>query len=618
MRSTRGRDPRLTGGDDVLAVMVLVVGGVGVGALLLVWAGAALAAAVAGAPVPAFSVDSAIATLRWLGDPTEHGPSAGLSRLLVLGGVASVVIVAGTAAWLCRGWWGGLSSPAASVAEFPGTASRAEVRATVGEKALMRRAHQLRPSVRTPTPADVGQHIGESRGVEVWTTVEDSKIVVGPPRAGKGLLIVIPTILDAPGAVVTTSTRPENLTATLTARSRVGPVAVFDPQRLAPGVAAGLRWSPVRGCEDPHTAMIRARGLAAGTGMGGGGVENGDFWKGQTETALRGLLHAAALGQRNAADLYRWSLDPVAAGEAFGILSSSPVAARGWAEALEAASTADPRTRDSIWLGVRQALSALADPRVLDAVNPDPGEQFDPATFIREKGSLYLLGTASGAGAAGPLVSALIEDMMETARSVAAASPSARLDPPLTLVLDEIANVAMLESLPSLVSEGGGSGITTTAVFQSLAQARGRWGEQLAAAIWDASNVKIILGGSGNAKDLQDLSALVGDRDDETVSVSRGPAGEATRQVSYRRVPIIDSGQLRKFPFGTAVLMLRSASPMVLTMRPWTERPDAEQIKAERNEVESLIGRAFRDLHRTTTSHEARGGAGAQRPEREV
>jgi len=34
-------------------------------------------------------------------------------------------------------------------------------------------------------------------------------------RSGKGLHIVIPAILDAPDAVVTTSNRPDNLTATL-------------------------------------------------------------------------------------------------------------------------------------------------------------------------------------------------------------------------------------------------------------------------------------------------------------------------------------------------------------------------------------------------------------------
>ena len=48
------------------------------------------------------------------------------------------------------------------------------------------------------------------------------------------------------------------------------------------------------------------------------------------------------------------------------------------ADALDAAIHTDPRTRDSIWQGVSLALGSLADPRVLDAVSPGEGEDFDP------------------------------------------------------------------------------------------------------------------------------------------------------------------------------------------------------------------------------------------------
>ena len=395
-------------------------------------------------------------------------------------------------------------------------------------------------------------------------------LVLGPPRSGKGLHLVIPFILDAPGAVVTTSTRPDNLTATFTARRKAGGrVAVFDPQHLAAGVPGGLRWSPIRGCTTAQTAMIRARGLAAGTGITRG-VDGGDFWAAQTEAVLRALLHAAALDERPPAQLYRWSLDPAAAGEAVTILERSPAAAPGWADALDQAASADPRTRDSIWLGVRQALSSLADPRVLDAVTPTGSESFDPAAFLRDRGTLYVLGTATGAGAAAPLLAAMIEDVVETARRLAAASTGARLDPPLLLALDEIGNLAPLPSLPALMSEGGGTGITTLTVLQSLAQARGAWGEQAAAAMWDAAITKIILGGGSNARDLTDLATLIGDRDEHTTSLTRGHRGERTTSQSIRRVPIMDTARLRTLPFGTAVLLLRSAPPIVLDLHPWT------------------------------------------------
>ncbi|MBR7538713.1 hypothetical protein KC221_21180, partial [Mycobacterium tuberculosis] len=129
---------------------------------------------------------------------------------------------------------------------------------------------------------------------------------------GKGLHVGARGILDAPGAGIATSTRRDNLTAARRAREKHGPVAVFDPQHLAEGVPAGMRWSPVRGCADPLTAMIRATGLASATGLAAGGVESGGFWEGKTRTALQALLHSAALDGRSPAELFRWTLDPSA------------------------------------------------------------------------------------------------------------------------------------------------------------------------------------------------------------------------------------------------------------------------------------------------------------------
>ena len=140
-----------------------------------------------------------------------------------------------------------------------GTATSHEVKTAASAKALLHRATTLRPSLQAPAPQDVGYLLGASRGTKVWASVEDSILLIGPPLSGRGLHVVINAILDAPGTVVTTSTRPDNLTATLRARRRKGgPVAVFDPQHLAEGIPAGLRWSPIRGCDDPLTAMIDA------------------------------------------------------------------------------------------------------------------------------------------------------------------------------------------------------------------------------------------------------------------------------------------------------------------------------------------------------------------------
>ena len=139
------------------------------------------------------------------------------------------------------------------------------------------------------------------------------------------------------------------------------------------------------------------------------------------------------------------------------------------------------------------------------------------------------------------------------------------------------------------MAEGGGTGITTMPVLQSLAQARDRWSEHQAGAIWDASIVKIILGGASNSRDLQDLSTLIGERDEYTDSVTLGDHGTRSNQRSIRRVPILPPDRIRTLPFGTGITMLRSAPPIVTDLRAWPTRADAAQLRTDRDELEALL-----------------------------
>jgi len=577
-------------GHDSAANLGLAMLGVALGVGVILRGAAAAAAWLTGHPQPAGGIFTGILAVLHPADPGRAVGAEGLNPVVFW---ICAVIMLGLVGWAGFTAWQRYKQIDRSEKTDPhrmaGVATRDDIISQTSAKALLKRAGTLRPSITTPAPADVGYLLGTSHGVGVWASVEDSMLLIGPPRSGKGLHIVINAILDAPGAVVTTSTRPDNLTATLKARQKTGPVAVFDPQHLAQGVPAGLRWSPVRGCQQPLTAMIRATGLAAATGVGGGGVDNGAFWEGKTRTALQSLLHAAALDGRDAADLYRWTLDPASAVDAVQILRTNPAAALGWADSLDATIHADPRTRDSVWQGVSLSLSALADPRVLAAVTPGTGENFDPEQFLRDKGTLYLLATGAGAGASAALVAALVEDLIETARHLAARSVGARLDPPLLLALDEIGNLAPLPSLPILMAEGGGTGVTTMPVLQSLAQARQKWGQDAANAIWDASIVKIILGGASSPSDLRDIATLIGERDETTTSDTRSETGGLSTQSSIRRVPIMPPETIRTLPFGVGVTLLRSTRPIITDLRPWTTRPDHTALAADRAAIEAAL-----------------------------
>ena len=567
------------GGRD-LALGALVAAA---GLLLALRGGGLLAAALSGHGLVAGRALGALVALAHPSDPSRAwGAAVGPAALYWASSALVVAVSATLAAWV----WRSLARDASrDPTHLAGLAARAEVALVVGERQLRRRGAVLRPSLARARASELGYYLGASRGVACFASVEDSMVLLGPPRAGKGMNLVIPFILDAPGAVVATSTRPDNLAATITARSRVGPVAVFDPQGLAAGVVGGLRWSPVRGCADPQTAMQRAGALCAGAA---GAVADANFWQRQTEVVMRCLLQAAALEGRGAADLYRWSLSPDEAKEAVEILRGSPRATPQWGATLGGVVGLESRALANIWSVVSGVVAPLASPRVLDQLSPAPGEEFDPATFLRERGTLYLLATSAGALASATLVAALIEDVVETARRMASASSGARLDPPLALVLDEAANYP-LASLGALMSEGGGTGITTVAVLQSLAQARGRWGAEAAQAIWDSATLKVVLGGSASAGDLRDLAQLMGEHEQLDVSTARQSGGGRTVTESTRSRAVLEPGVIRQLPVGRALVVARAARPIVVTLRPWTARRDARRLRAERASVEETL-----------------------------
>jgi type IV secretory pathway TraG/TraD family ATPase VirD4 len=570
------------GGDDAF---LYAVAGVFVVFLLLA-GGGLLSALLSGHGLPVHHVGGTITAFAHSGDPSlawkvPVGPAwlywTTSAMVAIVGGVAVALAVR----YLRREERSRVDDPTRA----EGLADRHEVIVAAGAKHLLARGRVLRPSLSRPTANDLGFFLGTSRHVDCYASVEDSMVILGPPRSGKGYNLVIPFILDAPGAVVTTSTRPDNLAATMTARARRGPVGVFDPQGLALGVSGGLRWSPIRGCEHPQTAMMRASALCAGAA---GGVRDANFWQQQTEVVVRCLLHAAAVTGRSVSDLYRWSLSPDEAKEAVELLRTSTAATPLWAKSLGSVVGLEPRQRANIWSVVAAVFAPLASPRVIEQLTPALGAEFRPDRFLRENGTLYLLGTSAGASATANFVSALIEDVVETARQLASASAGARLDPPVSLILDEAANYP-LPSLGALMSEGGGTGISTVAVLQSLAQARDRWGHEQAQAIWDSAIAKVVLGGSSNASDLRDIAHLIGERDAQEFSTTHQAGGGRNVSQSTRQRSILDPSMIRLIKVGHGLLMLRAAKPIMLTLRPWTARVDARQLKVERSAVEESL-----------------------------
>ncbi|MFJ5632911.1 type VI secretion protein [Streptomyces goshikiensis] len=255
------------------------------------------------------------------------------------------------------------------------------------------------------------------------------------------------------------------------ARAKLGPVLLYDPSHLC-DTPARMHWNPAAGCADRDTAAARAIALLAPVRP----QARMDAAVADTaETLLRSWLQAAALDERPFKQLHRWAQgnnaqDPVR------VLRTHPQAAPGAAGELESALTAHPERREQAQDLTARALSCLSSIHIREACNPNRTDALTLASFVSEGGTLYVVGepledprTHPGAM---PLLTALASSVVEHGRRVAARSSHGRLDPPLTLVLDDIAAVAPVPQLPELLED---EALPLLALCRSREQARSRW-----------------------------------------------------------------------------------------------------------------------------------------------
>lgn len=292
---------------------------------------------------------------------------------------------------------------------------------------------------------------------------------------GAALTTTLATATAAPGPLIVATTDPALWSETKDARAKLGPLLTYDPTHRL-DTPSRLRWSPTAGCTDLATATTRAAALLAPVrpaGAADSAVADA------AQTLLRCWLHAAAVDGRPFRQLHRWAHAAGAAQEPVRILRTSAKASAGQAGELESVLTAYAERREAAQQLAGRALTALSSIHIRDACTPLRADSALLESFIDEGGTLYVVGdpledprTDPGAM---PLLTALLSSVVEHGRRMAERSSDGRLDPPLTLVLDDIAALAPLPALPDLLATGAKSGLLTLATMRSQEQARARW-----------------------------------------------------------------------------------------------------------------------------------------------
>lgn len=443
-------------------------------------------------------------------------------------------------------------------------------------------------------------------GAREWRSERDGDrsavAVVGPTRSGK-TANVIAGVLDWHGPAILSSVRDDLFTRTFTARRAMGDVFVFDPLRelgeLPPGVTR-VSWSPLARAGDVSGAMEAAAVLQEAAPLEG--TTNATYWSKKGEALLWPVLFAAALGDRNMADVTRWLAvqdgnqiepsddedePPRLAGEIREILRTA-IASGHPDDSIQAQHALaqfdgfwelDPRTRSDIYSTAQTLVQPWEDPYFSHASSDESGPTIDLLTLMSGRNTLYVvqpLGSATRFSVVfGGLLGSLLKD-----QAYKASHHYQGPIPDLLAVIDEAGNTP-LQWLPSVASTCAGVGVLLVTVWQSYAQIEAIYQRQASPLITN-HGTKILFAGISDKPTLDYVTGIVGDEEVAQRSANSdvhlgGPGrrsiGEATQ---HRR--LLPADVLRQIAPGEGLLIHGTLPPAHITAQRYWEDPRLSTI----------------------------------------
>lgn len=470
----------------------------------------------------------------------------------------------------------------------------ARIRAAIGEGAglLLGRSHRpasarwasgrdLR-ALRVNGPERGRLILGRYGRALIAAEERQSVIVLAPAQSGKTTGLAIPSLREWEGPALVTSVKSDLLAATFAARRKQGHAMVFDPVKATR--YAGTCANPLHGCGSWHGALRVANWLSSAARPGGQSLSDADFWYAAAEKLLAPLLFAAARDGRTIGAVVTWLDKGIAAkAEVEEILSTdeedqedethdaADAEPDDEVDELEAARLAweanwhrESRQRSSIYTTAETITAAFADPRVREACS---AAEYTPAALLDgEPNTLYLCAPAHEQQRLRPLFSMMVRELISVVYESSATSGEP-IDPPLLLVLDELANIAPIPNLDEVASTGAGQGIQLLSIFQDMAQIKSRYGESAAQTITNNHRAKLFGSGISDPDTLTYISRVVGTGEFEHRSDTADDKGGAARTQASIYRELTPANVVREAKRGTGLLVYGHLPPAKIAMR---------------------------------------------------
>lgn len=428
---------------------------------------------------------------------------------------------------------------------------------------------------------------GNWEAVQVW--------LMGP-RAGKTSCVCIPQILETKGPVVATSNKVDLTDFTRGPRSELGVCWVQDPQQIIKEEPTWW-WNPLSYVRDKETAEKLAE-VFISSSTDAGARQDAYFG-----SAARGLLVqlflAAALDKRPITDVYAWVFDPDNRRTSDPAVILAQHGQMDMAIALEGTQQLTPKQRDGIFGTAQPWVSVLGSDKVRLWITDPSGRRphFDPEKFATSTDTLYLI-SMEGGGTARAITGALTMAVLQAAERVSSRHANGRLPLPMSVVLDEVANVCRWRELPDVYSHYGSRGIILAAFFQTWDQGVEAFGEHGMRKLWGAANIRGVGRGLADDKALPMISNLIGPYDKVKRTESWQRASRSVSTAVDRSEPIFTVADLGALPSGRAIILSSGVPALLMRLEHFSAKPYADKIKSSNEYYAGLRGKRHAELQK--------------------
>jgi len=395
----------------------------------------------------------------------------------------------------------------------------------------------------------------KGRGLYVATDRTPHSLIAAPTGSGKGVGVVIPTLLTYPGSVICLDVKGENFRATARRRRAMGD-RVF---KFSPYDDAGRthRFNPLDfvSLAPEGRRFTEARRLAASLIVARSQSAEG-FLEGAREIFAAACVHAI-------------ERDEPTIGAVYDLLSQHGEAREALAAMAEA--TASPEARSvfnrmaatdgrvlSSYLSVLSdgGLSIWADGAVRDATS---ASDFSVHDMRRKPASVFIVVSPNDLAPLAPLVRLIFQQSIATLQR---AEPGPDETFPVLFLLDEFASLGRMDVLSSAITTLRGFGGRVMIVVQSMANLRQHYGAEGATNFLANCGVQLFMA-PADAETPEYVSKAIGQftRKSRSKSWRTGEMAGVTMQERVEGASLVRPEEFRRLGDAMAVALLQGRDP---------------------------------------------------------